>query len=65
MAAYLSYFSAESAKSLCDQVNRSLRGYESSHVNVQVITTVVPDNRTQSGSRVLYEAFITHPASVR
>ena len=62
MAAKLSTVSADSAKFLCDQVNRLIRGYESSHVSIQVITTVVPDNRAQSGSRIIYEAFVTHPA---
>jgi len=62
MAARLDYVTAESAKYLCDQVNRIIGKFESGHVSVQVVTTVVPDNRAQSGTKVLYEAFVTHPA---
>jgi hypothetical protein len=51
----------DSAKFLTDQVNRLIKNYESGHVSVQVVTTVVPDQRNQPGSRVYYEAFVTHP----
>lgn len=62
MTAKMETISADSAKFLCDQVNRMIRSYESGHVSVQVVTTVVPDQRSQTGSRIIYEAFITHPA---
>ncbi|MDQ0923301.1 hypothetical protein QF038_001809 [Pseudarthrobacter sp. W1I19] len=62
MTARISTVSAESAKYLCEQVNRIIRGYETSHVSIQVVTTVVPDNRSQTGSKIIYEAFIVHPA---
>jgi hypothetical protein len=61
MAGKVESTSADSAKFLCDQVNRLIRGYETGHVSVQVVTTVVPDNRSQTGSRITYEAFIIHP----
>lgn len=62
MSARLSTVYAESPKYLCEQVNRLIRSYESGHVSVQVVTTVVPDNRSQTGNKIIYEAFITHPA---
>ena len=59
--AMLDFVTADSPRALCDKVNRSIRSYETGHVHVQVVTTVVPDNRTQSGTRVIYEAFVTFP----
>lgn len=52
----------DSPKFLTDQVNRLIKNYESGHVQVQVVTTVVPDQRSQTGSKLLYEAFVIHPA---
>ncbi|MDQ0672975.1 hypothetical protein QFZ36_000536 [Pseudarthrobacter siccitolerans] len=52
---------ADSAKFLTDQVNRIIKNYESGHVQVQVVTTVVPDQRSQTGSKIYYEAFVIHP----
>ena len=52
----------DSAKFLTDWVNRVIKTYESGHFQVQVVTTVVPDQSRKSGSRVLYEAFVVHPA---
>lgn len=62
MTAKMETIPADSAKSLCDQVNRLIRNYESGHVSVQVVTTVVPDQSSKTGSRVVYEAFVIHPA---
>jgi hypothetical protein len=51
----------DSAKFQTDQVNRVIKNYESGHVSVQMVTTVVPDQRSQTGSRIIYEAFIILP----
>ena len=63
MTAQIISFEATSAKQLCDLVNRHIRKFETSQVTVQVVSSVVVDPRTQSGSKPLYEAFVTYPAS--
>jgi hypothetical protein len=61
MAAKMEYIQADSGKSLTDQVNRTIKNYESGHVSVQVVTTVVPDPSGKTSARIIYEAFIIHP----
>ncbi|MFB9654560.1 hypothetical protein [Pseudarthrobacter oxydans] len=62
MAAKLTHIQSDNGKFLTDQVNRTIRNFETSQVTVQIITTTVPDQRNVAGSKVIYEAFITHPA---
>ena len=50
----------DSAKFLTDHVNGVIKNYESGQVSVQVVTTVVPDQRSRTGSRIIYEAFIIY-----
>ncbi|TFC19912.1 hypothetical protein [Cryobacterium sp. MDB2-10] len=59
--AALQSFSAGTARELEYAVTKFLRKYETSQVNVQVVTTVVPDSRKPEQSKVVYEAFVTFP----
>ncbi len=61
MAARMQTLYSDSAKGLTEQVNRLIRSYETGQVSIQVVTTVVPDQRSQAGSRILYEAFVVYP----
>ncbi len=61
MTARMQTLYSDSAKGLTDQVNRLIRSYETGQVSFQVVTTVVPDQRSQTGSRILYEAFVVYP----
>lgn len=62
MSAQIKEFTAESAKDLASEVNRFIKKFDTSHVHIQVVTTVVPDQFGQRGSKTLYEAFVTYPA---
>lgn len=62
MASKMDYIQSDNGKFLTDQVNRIIRNYETSQVTVQVITTVVSDPRSPGASKLIYEAYVTHPA---
>lgn len=62
MAGKMAYIQSGSGRSLAEQVNRIVQKFETSQVTVQIITTKVPDQRSVEGSKVIYEAFILHPA---
>ncbi len=53
--------SADSPNALCDQVSQLIRYHQSSATNVQVIPLVVADPNSPTGSRIVYQAFVTHP----
>lgn len=39
-----------------------IKNYESGHAQVQVVTTVVQEQRSLTGSKIYYEALVIHPA---
>ncbi|MDQ0078228.1 hypothetical protein [Arthrobacter oryzae] len=53
--------SADSDKSLCDQVSQLIRHHAPSYINVQVVPLVVADQNSPTGSRIIYQTSITHP----
>lgn len=62
MAAKMEYIQSDNGKFLTDQVNRLIKNYESGQVSVQIVTTVVADPRMQGSSKLIYEAYVIHPA---
>lgn len=62
MSAQMKEFMAESAKQLSYEINRFIKRFDTSHVHIQIVTTVIPDQNSKTGARVLYEAFVTYPA---
>lgn len=42
-------------------VSSAISKYEAGQVQVQFVTTVVPDAKASAGHKVLYEAYVTLP----
>ena len=48
-------------RDVTNDVSRFIKKYDAGQISIQFITTVVPDQTSKTGSKLLYKAYVTYP----